>query len=100
MEIVWLETEQKNYKIIKVVRVRVRVCKFFSNFEFETIRPTTDDIQTREEQIIMNLHIGKRNSTDDINERRKRRRTISNDLNRGKRKPIEYLLRNFEFVSI
>lgn len=33
----------------------------------------------------MNLHIGnKRNSTDDINERRKRRRTISNDLNRGK----------------
>lgn len=34
----------------------------------------------------MNLHIGKRNSTDDINERRKRRRTISNDLNRGNKK--------------
>lgn len=39
-------------------------------------------------KIIMNSHIGKRNSTDDINERRKRRRTISNDLNRGKRKQV------------
>lgn len=32
----------------------------------------------------MNLNGNKRSSCDDINERRKRRRTISNDLNRGK----------------
>ncbi|XP_055325475.1 uncharacterized protein LOC129579419 [Sitodiplosis mosellana] len=31
----------------------------------------------------MNLHSNKRSSSDDINERRKRRRTISNDLYRG-----------------
>lgn len=32
----------------------------------------------------MNLSNGKRSSTEDINQQRKRRRTLSNDLLRGK----------------